>query len=94
LQVLLAALEKGVKFKRHLVSLFHGQHMEPWYVKLNPEGTHIPVLVHGKVILNSPENIIDYLDTLGSGKCVCVCFFVCLVVVFFRGGRGEGWRDH
>ena len=42
--------------------------MEPWYVKLNPEGTHVPVLVHGNTVLNNPEEIIDYIDTLGSGK--------------------------
>lgn len=42
--------------------------MEPWYVRLNPEGTHIPVLVHGETILNDPETIIDYIDTLSNGK--------------------------
>lgn len=64
-KVLFAAFEKGLKFKARLVSLFHGQHMEPWYVKLNPEGTHIPVLVHGSTILNDPDEIIQYIDALG-----------------------------
>lgn len=63
----MAAYEKGIKFKPRLVSLFHGQHMEPWYVKLNPEGTHVPVLVKGNTILNDPEDIIDYIDTLKNG---------------------------
>ncbi|XP_076449484.1 ganglioside-induced differentiation-associated protein 1-like [Babylonia areolata] len=67
-KVLLAAYEKGVQFQPRLVSLFHGQHMEPWYVKLNPEGTHVPVLVHGNIILNNPEEIIDYIDSLETAE--------------------------
>ncbi|KAL8619474.1 hypothetical protein ACOMHN_011825 [Nucella lapillus] len=69
-KVLLAAYEKGLQFQPHLVSLFHGQHMEPWYVKLNPEGTHVPVLVHGATVLNNPEEIIDYIDSLETDAAV------------------------
>lgn len=64
-KVLFAAYEKRLKFKPRLVSLFHGQHMEPWYVRLNPEGTHIPVLVQGNTIINNPDDIIQFIDTLG-----------------------------
>ncbi|KAK7114113.1 ganglioside-induced differentiation-associated protein 1-like [Littorina saxatilis] len=67
-KVLFAAYEKDLQFKPRLVSLFHGQHMEPWYVKLNPEGTHVPVLVHGDKVLNNPEEIINYIDEIGSGS--------------------------
>ena len=87
LQVLFAAYERNLKFKPRLVSLFHGQHMEPWYVRLNPEGTHVPVLVHGDTVLNHPEEIIDYIDTLGSGEqkteimcCLCSCYYLPLPI--------------
>ncbi|KAK3086824.1 hypothetical protein FSP39_024005 [Pinctada imbricata] len=61
-KVLLALYEKEVPFKPKLVSLFTGQHNEPWYVKLNPEGIHVPVIQDGDVIVNSPESIIEYID--------------------------------
>ncbi|XP_069110394.1 ganglioside-induced differentiation-associated protein 1-like [Argopecten irradians] len=62
-KVLLAFYEKEVTFKPKLVSLFSGQHNAPWYVKLNPEGAHIPVLKDGNTIITEPERIIDYIDS-------------------------------
>ncbi|KAK6185543.1 hypothetical protein SNE40_007751 [Patella caerulea] len=70
-KVLLALFEKDVKFKPKLVSLFHGQHMEPWYVKLNPSGVHVPVFVHDKNVISNPEDIINYIDrTFDEGPCL------------------------
>lgn len=43
------------------VCLFSGQHNEPWYVRLNQEGSHIPVLKHGNNVIVEPDKIIDYL---------------------------------
>ncbi|XP_046565386.1 ganglioside-induced differentiation-associated protein 1-like [Haliotis rubra] len=65
-KVLLALYEKNVQFKPKLVSLFHGQHMEPWYVRLNPDGVHVPVLKDGTKIINNPEEIIDYIDMMSD----------------------------
>ncbi|XP_060066202.1 ganglioside-induced differentiation-associated protein 1-like [Ylistrum balloti] len=62
-KVLLAFYEKEVAFKPKLVSLFSGQHNAPWYVKLNPEGAHIPVLKDGNTIITEPDKIIDYIDS-------------------------------
>ncbi|GFN77186.1 ganglioside-induced differentiation-associated protein 1 [Plakobranchus ocellatus] len=63
-KVLISVFEKNLKFKPSIVSLFHGQHMEPWYVRLNPHGAHVPVLVHGDCVINHPDRIIEYIDTL------------------------------
>lgn len=38
--------------------------MEPWYIRLNPNGVHVPVLVHGDTVINDPDQIIEYVDTL------------------------------
>ncbi|KAH9494613.1 hypothetical protein Btru_019721 [Bulinus truncatus] len=63
-KVLISFFEKQVKFKPCIVSLFHGQHMEPWYIRLNPNGVHVPVLVHGDKVINDPDRIIEYADAL------------------------------
>ncbi|KAK3760033.1 hypothetical protein RRG08_064706 [Elysia crispata] len=63
-KVLISVFEKNLKFKPSIVSLFHGQHMEPWYVRLNPHGAHVPVLVHGDRVISHPDRIIEYIDTL------------------------------
>jgi len=63
-KVLISLYEREVKFTPKIVSLFHGQHMEPWYVRLNPDGAHVPVLVHGEKIINNPDKIIEYIDKL------------------------------
>ena len=63
LQVLLALYEKEVLFKPKLVSLFSGQHNAPWYVQLNPEGVHVPVLQDGDTTITDPDKIIKHIDT-------------------------------
>ena len=62
IQVLFALYEKDVVFKPKLVSLFSGQHNEPWYMKLNPDGHHVPVLKHGGRTVADPSLIIDYIS--------------------------------
>lgn len=63
-KVLFALYEKEVAFKRKYVSLFSGQHNESWYVKLNPDGTHISVLKHGNKVIVEPAQIIDYISQI------------------------------
>ena len=66
-QVLFAAYEKDIKFKPKLVSLFSGQHNEPWYVKLNPDGYHIPVLQVDDMTIVEPAEIVDFLSHMAEG---------------------------
>ncbi|XP_060593454.1 ganglioside-induced differentiation-associated protein 1-like [Ruditapes philippinarum] len=61
-KVLFALFEKEVTFKPLYVSLFSGQHNEPWYMRLNPDGSHIPVLKHGNKVIVEPAAIIDYIS--------------------------------
>ena len=56
-----------MRFKPKLVSLFSGQHNEPWYVKLNPEGTHIPVLCCDDKVIVEPSEIIDFISKQAEG---------------------------
>ncbi|CAG5130587.1 unnamed protein product [Candidula unifasciata] len=72
-KVLVSIYEKHLKFKPCIVSLFHGQHMEPWYVRLNPHGAHVPVLVHGEHVISDPDKIIEYVDKLpGTNNLILV----------------------
>ncbi|KAK3586748.1 hypothetical protein CHS0354_014779 [Potamilus streckersoni] len=67
-KVLFALYEKDVNFERKLVNLFSGQHNEPWYVRLNPDGAHIPVLKHDDKIITEPSATVNYIDKLiGTG---------------------------
>lgn len=66
-KVLFAAYEKDIKFKPKLVSLFSGQHNQPWYVKLNPDGYHIPVLLFEDRTIVEPSDIIDFISQLSEG---------------------------
>ncbi|XP_061197391.1 ganglioside-induced differentiation-associated protein 1-like [Saccostrea echinata] len=63
-KVLLAFFEKELAFTPRLVSLFSGQHNQPWYVKLNPEGAHVPVLRDETTdtTVTDPASIMEYVD--------------------------------
>jgi glutathione S-transferase len=51
---------KGSRMESHMLNL-HGDQLDPWYLKLNPNGV-VPTLVHdGKVIVESTV-IMHYLD--------------------------------
>ena len=49
------------------MSLFSGQHNESWYVKLNPDGYHIPVLQIDDKTIVEPANIVDFLSQMAEG---------------------------
>ena len=56
----LTLAEKGLEWESHVLAL-NGDHLEPGYLKLNPNGV-VPTLVHdGKVIVESTV-IMHYLD--------------------------------
>ena len=58
------------------MSLFSGQHNEPWYVKLNPEGSHVPVLCLDDKVIVEPSEIIDHVNKIaeGAGKFLITIF--------------------
>ena len=61
-KVRLVLAEKGLEWNSH-VMLLNGDHLEPDYLKLNPNGV-VPTLVHdGNVIVESTV-IMHYLDDL------------------------------
>lgn len=82
-QVLFALFEKDVAFKPKLVSLFSGQHNEPWYIRLNPGGLHVPVLNHRGVTILNPAEIIDYIsrETQSAGMNTSQAFYLFSSVV-------------
>ncbi|KAH3824454.1 ganglioside-induced differentiation-associated protein 1-like [Dreissena polymorpha] len=66
-KVLFALNEKDVVVKKKLVSLSSGQQNESWYVRLNPDGYHTPVLKHGENVIVEPDDIIDYISQITQG---------------------------
>lgn len=63
-KVRLVLAEKGLEWNSH-VMLLNGDHLEPDYLKLNPNGV-VPTLVHdGNVIVES-NVIMHYLDDFFS----------------------------
>ena len=56
-------------------------------MKLNPEGTHVPVLVDGNKVISKPEEIINHIDKIGSGEIfiiVVFCSNVDLPILVYR----------
>ena len=52
---------KGLEWESVYVNLRKLEHLEPWYVKLNPNGV-VPTLDHdGKIVIES-NFILEYLD--------------------------------
>ncbi|XP_028924235.1 ganglioside-induced differentiation-associated protein 1 [Ornithorhynchus anatinus] len=60
-KVRLALAEKGVCCRLVSVSLPLGEHHQPWFMRLSPEGD-VPVLVHRRRRLHRPDHIVDYLE--------------------------------
>jgi glutathione S-transferase len=53
--------EKDLDWESHHINLKNLEHLEPWYVELNPEGV-VPTLNHDGKILTESNFIIEYLD--------------------------------
>ena len=52
---------KGINYKYHNVELLKFEHLEPWYLKMNPGGV-VPTLKHGYNIVPESDEILRYLD--------------------------------
>ena len=63
--------EKCVPYKKHIVMLGKGEGSEPWYMRINPNGT-VPALKHGERLITDSQDIIYYLeDTFpNQGSCL------------------------
>ncbi|XP_072013178.1 ganglioside-induced differentiation-associated protein 1-like [Amphiura filiformis] len=59
----LALEEKGVPYQRQIISIHSGESIEPWYMRIQPNGT-VPTLKHGKIIKTDSKFIIKYLDEI------------------------------
>ncbi|XP_072013177.1 ganglioside-induced differentiation-associated protein 1-like [Amphiura filiformis] len=59
----LAIEEKGVSYKRHVISIHTGEAIEPWYMRIQPNGT-VPALKHGEIMKTDSKDIIQYLDEI------------------------------
>lgn len=58
--------EKGLTWQSRYVDLFTFQHLEPAYLRLNPDGV-VPTLVHDGVPVRESSVIIEYLDDAFDG---------------------------
>ena len=60
-RVRICLAEKELEWESHHVLLHKREHLEPWYVELNPNGV-VPTLVHDDRILIESNFILEYLD--------------------------------
>ena len=60
-KVRLTFKEKGLAFKSHFLRLTAGEHLEPAYLALNPDG-QVPTLVHDGAVITETTVINEYLD--------------------------------
>ena len=60
-KVRLCLAEKGLAYESQLVNLATNEHLEPDYLKLNPNGV-VPTLVHDDAVVTDSGVICEYLD--------------------------------
>lgn len=60
-KVRIALAEKGVPFESELMDLANNEHLEPEYLKLNPNGV-VPTLVHDDAPITDSSVIVEYID--------------------------------
>ena len=60
-RVRIVLAEKKLDWESQTVSLKDLEHLEPWYIKLNPDGV-VPTLDHDGKILTESNFIMEYLD--------------------------------
>lgn len=60
-KVRLCLAEKGLEFESQLVNLATNEHLQPDYLKLNPNGV-VPTLVHDGAVITDSGVICEYLD--------------------------------
>ncbi|XP_072051667.1 ganglioside-induced differentiation-associated protein 1-like [Amphiura filiformis] len=59
----MALEEKDVSYHRHDVNVQSGEGIEPWYMRIQPNGT-VPALKHGEIMKTDSKDIIQYLDEI------------------------------
>ena len=62
-QALLALEEKGIPYRRQIITTHGGENLEPWYMRIQPNGT-VPTLTNGQIIKDDSRDIILYLDEI------------------------------
>ena len=60
-KVRICLAEKGLEFQARLVNLATKEHLEPEYLKLNPNGV-VPTLVHDNTVVLDSSVICEYID--------------------------------
>ena len=69
-QAFLAIEEKGIPYRQHIITIHGGENLEPWYMRIQPNGT-VPTLTNGQIVKDDSRDIILYLDELTpDGKIV------------------------
>ena len=67
LQAYTALEEKCLAYSKKSVLLPAGEVSEPWYMRINSNGT-VPALVHGDKIVDDSQKIIEYLEEAFPGE--------------------------
>ena len=62
-QARLACEEKGVPYRGYVISIHSGEAIEPWYMRIQPNGT-VPTLTHGNIVKTDSKDIMAYLDEI------------------------------
>lgn len=65
-KVRIALAEKGLEFESCLVDLANKGHLDPEYLKLNPNGV-VPTLVHDDQPITDSSVIVEYIDEVFAG---------------------------
>ena len=69
-QVKLAACEKGIAWKEHVIDVASKfEHLEPWYLELNPEGNFVTMLVKPNLPITDKKAMVEYVENNFSGTC-------------------------
>jgi glutathione S-transferase len=58
--------EKGLDFEERVVELSRAEHLEDWYLALNPNGV-VPTLAHDDEVVTDSSAICEYLDEVFGG---------------------------
>ncbi|XP_070572765.1 ganglioside-induced differentiation-associated protein 1-like [Ptychodera flava] len=68
-RAMLALEFKNIPFNLCFIKTTNMEHLQPWFVKLNPHAK-IPVMVHRKRAISDSRQILEYIDSelQGSGK--------------------------
>jgi maleylpyruvate isomerase len=57
---------KGIDCDQQFVSLRKGEHLQPGYLELNPQG-RVPALLDGETVITQSMAIAEYLEETGQG---------------------------